>query len=128
MADIYLGTSDSGLTPLPPIRWTDGGNPAMPLDYSKQFEEARMLSGGIRINCKSVHPRTWEHSWEMLTAAEFAVFTALNALNQALYYQNNWEDAVWRMVFIKSFKPEPALKLGPTVCRWNLTINLLEVR
>jgi hypothetical protein len=118
----------SAMNPLPPIRWTNGSVPTLPIDYSKQVEKAGMLSGGQRFNIKSKHPRSWPLTWQMLTTAEFAVLAGLNALNRELYFQNNWEDATWHEVVITKFEPEAVLNLGPTTCRWNLSMRLEEAK
>lgn len=128
MAEMYLGLTMSATNPLPPIRWTGGSAPSMSIDYSKQAEKAGMLSGAQRFHIKSKAPRTWPFSWEMLTIAEFAALVALNNLNQELYFQNNWEDMTWRQVVIVKFEPEVVLNLGPTTCRWNLSMTLEEVK
>ena len=128
MAEIYLGLTMSAMNPLPPIRWTNGSAPTLPIDYSKQAEKSRMLSGAQRFHIKSKHPRSWPFAWEMLTVAEFAALAALNAFNQELYFQNNWEGMAWRQVVITRFVPEVVLNLGPTTCRWNLSMTLEEVK
>ena len=127
MANIYLGPTTSG-APLPPIRWTGGSAPKFPHGQSKQVEKQVMLSGSWRYNMKSKHPLRWQLSWAMLTVGEFAVFQGLRALNQALWFQNNWEDATWRRVVIMDFEPDPVLNLGSTACRWNLSMSLEEAR
>lgn len=136
MADIYLGPTMSG-APLPPFRWSGGGAPDFPHDYSKQVEKETMLDGSTRFNFKSHNPRKWTLSWAMLTPMELADFIALNQLNQALYFQNNWEDATWRQVVITRFEYAPHLKLGhcttgevgssTAVGRWSLDLTLEEV-
>ena len=128
MPDIYLGLTESGATLLPRIRWTGGGNPTFPIDYSKQAEKSVMLSGSQRLHYKSKHPRRWRLSWEMLTVAELADFNALHGYDTELYFQNGWEDGVWRRVIIAAFEPAPFIKAGSTGCRYGLDITLEEVR
>jgi hypothetical protein len=128
MADVYLGLTASAIAPLPPFRWTGGGDPAFPTSIPKQVEDATMLDGSRRFNFKSKSPRTWSMSWEMLTDAEMTTFLALRAANSALYFQNNWEDATWRLVVITDFDINPFLKAGPSSCRWSLAMTLEEVR
>ena len=127
MADIYLGLSESGLDPLPPIRWVDGGAPEFGITYSKQVEKASMLNGAQRFNFKSLHPRRWSLAWEMLTAAEMTRLLELNNYNRALSFQNNWEDAEWHDVVITSFEYAPFIKAGPTGCRYSASMTLEEV-
>lgn len=127
MADIYLGLTAGTAILLPPIRWTDGGDPGFPIDYTKQIDKATMLDGSPRYNFRWHHPRRWELSWQMLTTAEFAALVALHAYESELAFQNNWEDATWRTVVIAAFTPGPYLKAGPTTCRWSLSITLDEV-
>jgi hypothetical protein len=127
MADIYLGLTESGATLLPPIRWTGGGAPRMPIDYSKQIDRATMLDGSPRYNFRSNHPRRWTLTWEMLTLAELTTLSAFNDANSELYFQNNWEDAVWRQVVIANFEVAPFINAGPAGCRYGLTMTLEEV-
>jgi hypothetical protein len=127
MAAIYLGLDQSGATLLPPIRWVNGGSPEFPIDYSKRAEKATMLGGSQRFHPKSEQPRRWNLQWEMLTLAEMADFETLRGYNQELQFQNNWEDATWREVVITAFDRDPVVNLGPTTCRWNLSITLEEV-
>lgn len=127
MADIYLGLTIGTAILLPRIRWTDGGDPGFPIDYTKQIDKATMLDGSIHYNFRWHHPRRWVLSWEMLTTAEFAALAALHAYESELVFQNNWEDATWRNVVITAFTPAPYLKAGSTACRWSLSITLDEV-
>lgn len=127
MAAIYLGTTQSGATLLPPIRWMGGGEPSMPIDYSKQADKSQMLSGAQRFHLKSKQPRRWTLTWEALTAAEIGDMITLNEENQELWFQNNWESADWREVVIVGFEYDPALNVGPTGCRYGLTMTLEEV-
>ena len=127
MADIYLGVTMSGLAPLPPLRWTGSGGPSFPHEYSKQAERASMLDGSVRFDVKSKHPRRWRLKWEMLTSAQLGDFIALNEVNGPLYFQNNWEDATWRTVFMSAFDYEPVVTLGPTGCRYSVDLTLEEV-
>ncbi len=126
MADIYLGTTASGLTPLPPIRWVRGSQPSIPIDASKSLDEAVMLDGTRRYNARANSPRTWPLTWEMLTTAEFQTLLALRNLNQGLYFQNNWEDATWWYVTIADFQYTPLLNLGQNGCRWNVQMVLKQ--
>lgn len=137
MADIYLGTTMSG-SPLPPIRWLNGGSPSLPIDYSKQIDKSTMIDGSQRFNFKSNHPRKWTLQWEMLTYDELMTLIALNDINDSLYFQNNWEGPEWRTVVITSFEYSPIVKLGSAgpglsgsaanaACRFNLSLSLDEV-
>lgn len=127
MADIYLGEIESAINPLPPLRWAGGGSPSFPHSYSKQIEQAVMADGSTRFDIKSKHPRSWRLKWSMLTAAELQRFIALNEINDALYFQNNWEDATWRRVVIERFDYEPAVNIGPVGCRFSVDLALSEV-
>jgi hypothetical protein len=127
MADIYLGLTESGAILLPPIRWTGGGSPSFPIDYSKQVDKASMLSGARRFNFRVWHPRTWPLAWEMLTAAETAEMRTLRGYNQELMFQNNWESADWIMVTMMDLQVEPYLKAGATGCRYSVSMILEEV-
>jgi len=128
MADIYLGLTATTTNPLPAIRWTGGGDPGLPIEYGKQMEKAGMLSGAQRFNLKSLHPRRWTLSWEMLTVTEKNRFVTLNGYNRALYYRNEWDATTWRQVVISGFEYEPALNLGPIGCRYRVSFTLEEVR
>ena len=127
MAEMYLELTPVAGTPLPPIRWLNGSAPSLPIDYSKQTDKSSMLSGAQRFNLKSKQPRRWSLEWEMLTVAEFAALKTKNGYNQALYFQNNWEDMTWHLVIITSFEYTTALNLGPTPCRYGLKMSLEEV-
>lgn len=126
MADIYLGTSTTGLTPLPPIRWLNGSDPGLPVDAGKSIDEAVMLDGARHYNSRAHSPRTWNLAWEMLTSAEYQRLRALRNLNQGLYFQNNWEDGTWWLVVVADFQYTPHLRLGQTGCRWDLTMVLKQ--
>lgn len=127
MADIYLGLTESAINPLPPIRWRSGTRPEFPIEYSKQIDKATMLSGATRFNFRSHHPRRWTLQWEMLDDTELGEFITLNGYNSELAFQNNWEDATWRDVVIVSFSYKPVLTVGPTGCRYDVTLVLEEV-
>jgi hypothetical protein len=127
MADIYLGLTVGTAVLLPPIRWTGGGNPGMPIDHTKQIDKATMLDGSPRYNFRFHHPRRWVLSWEMLTALEFASFLTLHAHESELAFQNNWMSADWLTVVMWPLQYDPVLKVGATGCRYNLTMTLEEV-
>ena len=127
MADIYLGLTESGAEPLPPIRWTGGGAPEFGIDYTKQLDKKTMLSGATRGEYKLSHPRLWRLEWEMLTAEELAVLLTFNGYNQELAFHNEWQSAEWMEVVISSFEYEPFLKAGPTGCRYSASMTLAEV-
>jgi hypothetical protein len=127
MADIYLGPTASAITPLPPIRWTGGGDPGLPIDYSKQADKSSMLSGAQRFNIRSKQPHRWTLTWEMLTAAELADMIVLNEHNHELYFQNNWESADWKEVVITGFEYNVVINAGSVGCRYGLTMTLEEV-
>jgi hypothetical protein len=127
MADIYLGLTAGTAILLPPIRWTGGGNPGMPIDHTKQIDKATMLDGSPRFNFRFHHPRRWQLAWEMLTAAELAEFLTLHAYESELAFQNNWMSADWLDVVITAFEPAPVLTVGSVGCRYNLTMTLDEV-
>lgn len=128
MADIYLGPTIAGATLLPPIRWTGGGSPAAPVEYSKSADKSEMLSGVQRYHPKSKQPRRWQFAWEMLTVAEMAAMLTLNGYDTWLYFQNTWESDRWRHVVISGFDYDPVLKAGPSGCRFNLSMTLEEVQ
>ena len=146
MPDIFLGPTIVGATLLPPIRWVGGGAPDFPIDYSKQIDKAIMLGGEQRFNFRSHDPRRWTLSWEMLTIDELDDLIALNIENRELYFQNGWEDSVWREVVISAFTYAPVVKTGScggavyyadpyygsalysTSPRFNLSMTLEEVR
>ena len=127
MAYIYLGLTESAIDPLPPIRWMNGGPPGIPTAFPSP-EEAVMLDGTVRVNFKSRQPRSWALQWEMLTAAEWARMVALKLTNRSLYFQNNWEDATWRLVAIVDLTYDPYLNAGPVGCRYGVTMKLKELR
>lgn len=127
MAEIYLELTPAATAALPPIRWINGSAPELPVDYSKQTEKAGMLSGSQRFHIKSMHPRRWTLTWDMLTVAELAAMITLNELNRELHFQNNWEDMAWRHVVITGFEYNVIVGLGPTGCRYGLTMTLAEV-
>ena len=126
MPDVYLGPTMSG-APLPPIRWTGGGAPDIPIDWPKGAVKSALANGSSRYHPLSHQPRRWKLAWEMLTAAELADFLTLNGYDQELYFQNNWEDATWRLVSIVGFDYDPAVNIGPSGCRYALAIALEEV-
>jgi hypothetical protein len=128
MANIYLGLTISGASLLPPIRWINGNAPGLPTAYPNRVDEAIMLDGSVHFNFRSKHQRRWVLSWEMITTAEFAAMLALKQNNRALYFQNNWEDATWRLVVITNFEYDPVLSAGSTACRYGVAMELREVR
>ena len=140
MPNIYLGATQATALAngLPPIRWTDGGDPGFPIDYTKQIDKATMLDGAPRYNFRWHHPRRWTLSWEMLTTDEFDYFLVLNAYEAELKFLNEWEESDWRDVVISAFEYTPVVKLGACFVgyvgdsglhggRWNVSITLDEV-
>ena len=130
MAAIYLGLNGSEQL-LPPVRWVNGGDPHIPIDYSKQIDKATMLDGSTRFNFRSHHPRRWTLGWEAIDSAELVDLLALNAINGELRFQNQWEDTSWRCVVITSFTYDVNVRLSCKAplfnTRYTVSITLEEV-
>lgn len=119
MADIYLELTAVATSPLPKIRWSGGGSPTFPIEYSKMFLKSSLLSGSNRYHSQSKQPRRWSLSWEMLSGPELARMITFNEYDRELYLQNNWEDAIWREVVITKFDYAPNVKTD--TCSGGLT-------
>lgn len=127
MADIYLGQAGSEVL-LPPIRRVGGFDAEIPIEYAKQIDKATMLDGSTRFNFREHHPRRWQLEWEAVTEAELADFLLLNGYEEALRFQNNWEDATWHEVVITEFRYPVNLKMScSTASRYNVSMTLDEV-
>lgn len=128
MADIYLGLAGAEIL-LPPIRRVGSFDASIPIEYEKQIDEATMLDGSRRFNFREHHPRRWGPlEWEAVTAAELANFLLLNGYEEALRFQNNWEDATWHEVVITDFRYPINVKMSCAGdSRFDVSMTLKEV-
>jgi len=97
MPDIKLGESGSEVT-LP-----GGIQIEIPVNMPKKISKATMSDGSTRYAFYG-RKRTWQLTWMTpLSLADRQTLENLQALNQVLKFQNNWESATWYDVVIINF-------------------------
>lgn len=126
MPDIKLGTAGAETT-LPPINWIAGGELELPVGYAKNVDKVTTLNGQTRANFKSYTPKTFELSWDLLTAANIIVLRGLAELNEPLRFQNNWVDATWRWVYVVSFEYSSIQSTHASTAQYKASMSLEEI-